>query len=124
MTHIYHITTRVAAHLASQSGEYRAESLASEGFIHCSQIFQVLDVANAFYIAQTGLVILVIETSLLKAPLKYEAPVHPRPLASAPATGDRFPHIYGPLNFDAVENVIDFPANADGRFDLPANLPS
>jgi uncharacterized protein (DUF952 family) len=122
MTHIYHITTRSAALLAGQSGEYRAESLAVEGFIHCSQLFQVLDVANAFYSDQTGLVILVIEPSRLKAELKFEAPAHPRPSTSAPASDNRFPHVYGPINFDAVESVIDFPANADGRFELPASL--
>jgi uncharacterized protein (DUF952 family) len=124
MTHIYHITTRSAVLEARRFNEYRAESLASEGFIHCSQVFQVLDVANAFYAGQTDLVILVIDPSRLKAQLKFEAPVHPRPSASAPAADNNFPHIYGPLNFDAVDNVVDFPLNSIGKFDLPAILRS
>jgi hypothetical protein len=33
-----------------------------------------------------------------------------------------FPHIYGPLNLDAVTEVMDFPCGPDGRFVLPAAL--
>jgi uncharacterized protein (DUF952 family) len=120
MSLIYHITSSSAAQAARQSGEYRAESLASEGFIHLSQIHQILGVANAFYTGQRDLVILVVDTSRLKAELKYEAPVHPVASASAPSADNRFPHIYGPLNFDAVLKVVDFPVGADGKFELPA----
>ena len=77
MTLIYHITTRNAALLARQTGEYRTESLDKDGFIHLSQIHQFLGVANAFYAGQKNLVILVVDTTRLKAELKYEAPVHP-----------------------------------------------
>jgi uncharacterized protein (DUF952 family) len=122
MTHIYHITSRAAALQARESGEYRTESLASQGFIHFSQIFQTLNVANAFYAGQTDLVILVVDVSRLKAELKFEAPVHPSSSASAPlpAAENLFPHLYGPLNFDAVIRLVDFPAGPDGRFELPA----
>lgn len=61
MNQIYHITTRDAALESRQTGEYRPESLATDGFIHFSQRYQVLDVANSFYRGQTNLVILVVE---------------------------------------------------------------
>ena len=130
MSLIYHITTRDAlvprsgALNACQTGEYRAESLAKDGFIHLSQLHQVLGVANAFYVGQKELVILVVDTSRLKAELKYEAPVHPTASArtAAPSADDRFPHLYGPLNFDAIVRVVDFPPLEDGKFVLPAEI--
>jgi uncharacterized protein (DUF952 family) len=122
MTLIYHITTRDASLLARQTGEYRTESLAKDGFIHLSQLHQVLGVANAFYSGQKDLVILVVDTSRLKAGVKYEAPVHPAVSASAPSADDRFPHLYGPLNFDAVVRVVDFPPLSDGKFEMPAEI--
>jgi uncharacterized protein (DUF952 family) len=119
VTHIYHITGGEAAAQARQSGEYRAESLESQGFIHFSQIHQVLGVANNFYTGQTGLVVLVVDTDRLKAPLKFEPPVHPgTPAVDVPADG-LFPHLYGPLNFDAVLRVVDLPAGPRGDFELP-----
>ena len=54
---IFHICSREVAAAARQSGEYRAPSLATEGFIHLSQAHQVSRVAQAFYTGQTDLVI-------------------------------------------------------------------
>jgi uncharacterized protein (DUF952 family) len=122
VTLIYHITTRDAAHLARLTGEYRADSLSEVGFIHLSQRHQVLGVANAFYLGQPDLVILVVDPARLQAELKYEAPAHPAASDSAPTAENRFPHLYGPLNFDAVVSVIDFPASADGKFAMPVEI--
>ena len=130
MSLIYHITSRSALQTASESGEYRSESLASQGFIHLSQLHQVLGVANAFYAGQKDLVILVVDPALLKAELKYEGPVHPvasgsevvseAVQAAAPTIDQSFPHLYGPLNFDAVVKIIDLALADDGSFKLPA----
>ena len=122
MSLIYHITSRSAARAARQSGEYRADSLASQGFIHFSQVHQLLGVANSFYINQEDLVILVVDSARLSAELKYEAPDHPAAAAArstVPSGDQRFPHLYGPLNFEAVVKVIDLPHAAGGKFDLP-----
>ena len=122
MSLIYHITSGEAAQAARQSGEYRAESLASQGFIHFSQLHQLLRVANAFYKGLSDQVILVVDPALLTSELKYEAPVHPSTAerSTAPSADQRFPHLYGPLNFEAVIKVVDLPAAADGSFILPA----
>ncbi len=115
---IFHITTRKAWEDARTKGEYIAESLASEGFIHCSTLAQVPPVADKFYKGQSGLVLLVIEPTLLSSTLKWEAPSGGTPPPGVPA-GDQFPHVYGPINLDAVVNVLDFVFDSTGKFTLP-----
>ena len=114
---ILHITSRKEWLAAQQSGAYRAPSLEKEGFIHCSTDKQILSVANAFYRGQKGLVLLVIDEARLRPEVRWEAP------AGMPADGisrsDRFPHIYGPLNTDAVISVLDFEPDSAGTFVLP-----
>jgi uncharacterized protein (DUF952 family) len=108
---IFHIALRHQWEAASQSGHYEADSLATEGFIHCSARHQILGVANRLFLGQRDLVLLRLEAGRLTAELRYE-----------PGGGDVFPHIYGPINTDAVVQVIDFPARPDGAFDLPPEL--
>jgi uncharacterized protein (DUF952 family) len=92
-------------------GAYRSPTLAADGFIHCSLPAQVLGVADSLFAGQTGLSLLCIDSDMLTSELRFEA-----------SGGERFPHIYGPLNIDAVSAVHDFPPNADGRFTLPPGL--
>ena len=110
MDTILHITRRVDWETAVTTPPYRADSLTTEGFIHCSTAAQVLGPANEFYRGQTDLVLLVIDSDKTKAEIVYE---------DCYETGQQFPHIYGPLNLDAVVKVVDFPPNADGSFSLP-----
>lgn len=116
---IYHITERPAWSEARERGDYRAESLETEGFIHCSTDSQVLPVAETFYKGQSGLLLLVIEPSLLASELKWEPPSGGTPPAGVP-DGDLFPHVYGPINLDAVVRVVDLEANSDGKYNLPS----
>ena len=111
---IYHITARTSWSAAQKSGAYSADSLASQGFIHCSKIDQILRVANAVYTNQRGLVILVIDMSRLKPEVRWEA--------GADKADELFPHIYGPLDLEAVVRVLDFEPGADGKFHLPVSL--
>jgi len=110
MDTILHITRRVDWETAVITPPYRSDSLATEGFIHCSTLAQVLEPANEFYRGQTGLILLVIDYSKVKSTIIYE---------DCYETGQQFPHIYGPLNVDAVVQVVDFPPNDDGSFSLP-----
>ena len=116
---IFHITTQMAWDDARNSGEYRAASLLTEGFIHCSTLAQVLPVANNYYKEQHGLIMLMIEDTLLSSDLKWEAPSGGTPPPGVPE-GDPFPHIYGPINLDAVVNVVELLSKPDGTFELPA----
>ena len=111
---IYHITSRTSWSAAPKSGVYSADSLTSQGFIHCSKIDQILRVANAYYSNQHGLVILEIDPAQLKPELRWEA--------GTDKADELFPHIYGPLNLEAVEHVLDFEPGADGKFHMPDSL--
>lgn len=115
---IYHITSRSAWNEARQRGDYRAESLKTEGFIHCSTQEQVLPVAENFYKGQSDMLLLVVEPALLSADLRWEPPAGGTPPPGV-GEGDLFPHIYGPINLDAVVKVFDLDANPDGQFSFP-----
>jgi len=118
---ILHITTRKAWIEATRAGQFAAPSLATEGFIHCSTVKQVVPVADKFYKGQTGLILLEIDPKRLKSELKWEAPAGGGPPAGVPE-GDAFPHIYGPVNLDAVVQVLDLETGQDGQFVLPTAL--
>jgi uncharacterized protein (DUF952 family) len=112
---IYHIAYAEDWAAARRAGEYtvstRGVSLAEQGFIHASTAGQVAGVANAFYAGESGLVVLVIDEERLAPALKYEP---------APGGDELFPHLYGPLNPDAVVDTVPFAPGAGGRFEFPA----
>jgi uncharacterized protein (DUF952 family)/uridine phosphorylase len=110
---IYHITTFTSWGKARKAGRYTASSLVDEGFIHCSTAGQVVSVANELYAGQSDLVLLVIDERRVRPEVRYE---------DCYATGQLFPHIYGPLNLAAVVGVLPFPAGKDGRFQPPPLL--
>ena len=93
---IYHVVNNTAWQKAMQQGFYEAASLAAEGFIHTSKAEQVAGVLNRYYKGQTDLLLLHIDESLLTSTLQYEL---------APSVNEEFPHIYGPLNIDAVVKI-------------------
>ena len=95
---IYHITTTDAWKFAKEVGYYEAESLVTEGFIHCSTAAQVAGTLKRFFAGQTNLVKLIINPSKLTNELKYEV---------APSLNIAFPHVYGVINLDAVIEVIN-----------------
>lgn len=110
---ILHITTRAQWDAAREAGAYQGDTLATEGFIHCSEPQQVLDVANAVFRGRGDLVLLCIDPARVSAQIRAEA---------APGTTARFPHIYGPLDLDAVTRALPFPPEPDGSFRLPREI--
>jgi uncharacterized protein (DUF952 family) len=109
---ILHITSRSHWQSAKNLGSYRSETLDTEGFIHCSTFAQVVGSANRFFKQQSNLVILVITVDRVTAEIRYEG-------ADA---NNLFPHIYGELNIDAVDRVIDLESGTDGVFVMPQEL--
>lgn len=110
---IYHILPQAIYAAQDTSQPFRADSLESEGFIHCTGAPDLLVwVANRHYRQADGtFVVLCIDEALVTAEVRWEA-----------SDGHIFPHIYGPLNWSAVEKVIDFPRSADGEFLVPTGL--
>lgn len=117
---ILHIIARDAWESARQSADIRAPSLETQGFIHFSTAAQAARVATKHYRGVEGLSLLVVDVQKLNAPLKWEPPDMPG--EGKPATGELFPHLYGPLNTDAVVDIVDFPPRSDGTFALPPIL--
>lgn len=96
--YIYHITTKSHWMKALENGNYRSDTLDTEGFTHCSTEEQVAGVLNRYYQGHTDLVKLKIERNRITVPVLFEL---------APSVNQEFPHIYGPLNLDAVVEIIE-----------------
>ncbi len=114
---IFHITNRKEWEEALRRGRYEAASLGREGFIHCSTREQTAGTANRFFCGQSDLVLLSIDPGRLTADLRYECPADPKDERSH----EQFPHVYGPINLDAVSGVSDFLCE-NGSFQVPAGL--
>jgi uncharacterized protein (DUF952 family) len=99
MENIYHIVS--AADWAQFEGKtvYFADSLATEGFVHCCTQSQVAGVLERFYAGQSNFLLLQINPTKLTSELRYEA------VSDSP---EAFPHIYGVINMEAIEIVESF----------------
>ena len=94
---IYHVTTIEDWNAAKQKGFYEHPSLKDEGFIHCSQDHQVAGVLERYFVGKTRLIKLVIDTDKLTSKFVFDW---------SPSLADTFPHVYGPINTDAVIDVV------------------
>ncbi|EDX86664.1 conserved hypothetical protein [Synechococcus sp. PCC 7335] len=92
---LFHIVESTNWAAAKERGMYEPDSLAAEGFIHLSKEQQVSGTVERFYKGRSDLVILEIDPKLLQASLCYD---------QVPGHGV-FPHLYGPLNLEAVVRV-------------------
>jgi uncharacterized protein (DUF952 family) len=110
---IFHITRKLDWDAATGIGSYAADSLHTEGFIHCSTNEQVIATANRLFRNRHDLVLLCIATDRIHAEIRHE---------NLEGGGNLFPHIYGAIALDAVIAVHDFVPRDDGYFDLPPTL--
>ena len=104
---IYHITDLQLWNQAHQEkGEYAPESLEKEGFIHASTAQQLALISTSdTFATEKAWVVLTIDPLKVNAAIKYE-PGKPLPGIDAEQLQYLlFPHIYGPLNLDAVVKV-------------------
>lgn len=115
MTFIYHIAVASDWRQARAVGEYtmstRDKTLAEQGFIHASTADQVTSVANLIYKGVADLLVLVIDPQRVRPEIRYE---------QVPGSDSPFPHIYGPLNADAVVEARPLLPGPNGEFSFDA----
>lgn len=99
MSLIYHITRSSDWEKGKASGSYYSASLKEEGFIHCSEQEQLDGVRSRYFSGAQDLVLLTIDTQKLTSQLIFEW---------SPSLEQTFPHIYGPINVDAVVSAGPF----------------
>jgi uncharacterized protein (DUF952 family) len=110
---IYHVSTPAEWADARTSGDYTSSSrdrtLAEEGFIHCSRADQLAGVLERYYVGAGPLLLLSVDPELLTPPWQEDEI----------APGVFFPHVYGPINLDAVVAVTPMDPAADGSYEVP-----
>jgi uncharacterized protein (DUF952 family) len=117
---VVHLTTARQWTDAQSAGFLRPDSLATEGFVHCSRVDQIAGVANCFYRGVHNLVLLVLPVASCVPELRWESPAHPDGSAAhGGESSDRFPHLYGPIDVAWVTAVRPFVADGDGLFTTP-----
>ncbi len=109
---LYHITTQGSWEKAKTEGIYTADSLSSEGFIHCSTATQVQATANRFFHGCRDLMLLQIDQNKVDSEVIYE---------NLEGGSELFPHVYGPLPLAAIREALVLTPVADGSFSI--NLP-
>lgn len=92
---IYHIVLPEVWKKFKGEKLYEADSLKTEGFIHCSFAEQLEAVLCRYYKDADKVLILEIETEKLTSKLVNE-----------PSTGGEiYPHIYGKINVEAINGI-------------------
>jgi uncharacterized protein (DUF952 family) len=95
MQTLYHVVSEESWSTFDGEPSYEADSLRSEGFIHLSEQHQVAGVLDRYYQNVPNLLLLHIDPARLTHDLRYEAGTN----------GEQFPHVYGPINKDAVVEI-------------------
>ena len=111
---IYHVVSS-AEWNAGPDRPYAPASLVKDGFVHCSpDEATTLKVVDAFYgSAPRPLLVLLLDEARLTAKCVWEA-ADPAPPPGV-AEGTLFPHVFGPLDREAVERVLVVRWDEEGR---------
>ena len=73
--------------------QYFGDTLKSQGFIHCCFPVQVEAVLKKWFPGRDDMIFLEIESNELSSPVKFE---------NLEGGEEKFPHIYGPINKEAI----------------------
>lgn len=108
----FHVVSQVYFDSTDPAQAYSPAAFSRDGFVHCTDDpLEMARVANEFYGAEPPPhVYLYIDKTRVTPPLRYDDPEH------------RYPHIYGPLNRDAIIAVRQARRDPTGRFLPPDAL--
>ncbi|AZN97860.1 DUF952 domain-containing protein [Mesorhizobium sp. M9A.F.Ca.ET.002.03.1.2] len=107
---IYKIVPEALWREAERNGRFIGAPVdAADGFIHFSSGDQARETAAKHFAGQTGLLLVAIDGAKLDDALKYEVS----------RGGALFPHLYGPLDLEAVVWVQPLPLGTDGLHQFP-----
>lgn len=111
---LFHIVAEKEWQNFSQSESYEGKTLKTDGFLHCCSFDQILHVANN-NLKNIGeqLLIICLNTEYLSSELKW---------VENPNNKMIFPHLYGPINSEAVINTIKFEKDESGNFFISDEL--
>ncbi|HSB67203.1 MAG TPA: peptide chain release factor N(5)-glutamine methyltransferase [Anaerolineales bacterium] len=102
---IVHLCTPLEWQNHREGEDFREPSLDQEGFIHCSQPEQILEVANRYYQGNLEMVVLWINPEKLLSKIRWEL-----------AGSSYYPHVYGPINPEAIEATTPLQIGRDGIY--------
>ena len=108
----YHGTPKKYYESLDSSKPYVPEPFEREGFIHTTEGREAVSITLTKYYKSSAepWVVLYIDQDLVTSPIRYDDPA------------EVFPHIYGPLNRDAIVAVRDIGRAPDGTFLKPDEL--
>lgn len=102
----YHLSPEPVWDAQKSQASYLPEAFEQDGFIHATNGLGKLKwVANEFYTGDARpYIVLVLDVSKLTSPVRYDD------------EAEEFPHIYGPLNTDAVIGCLPVERDDVGAF--------
>jgi uncharacterized protein (DUF952 family) len=107
MRETFHLVPEAAWRAADPAAAYEAASLASEGFIHCTDGVAALgETFDRYYAADPRpFLALTLDLDAFDVSWRYDVP------------GSPYPHIYGPIVRTAIVAVSRVERGSDGRFE-------
>lgn len=102
----YHLVPESVWAARGGAETYVPEAYEADGFIHLTNgLDELVKVANMFYKADDrAYVVLALDVNRIASDVRYDD------------TGEIYPHIYGPLNTDAVVDTFAVERDSDGTF--------
>ncbi|GAA4384214.1 DUF952 domain-containing protein [Hymenobacter koreensis] len=120
MNHTHAMLYRIAEpadwQQAQQTGFFASPDLKAEGFIHTSELYQVVETANRYYAGRADMLLLELDEKAVQAAgisVKREF---------VASRQQEFAHVFGPIPLTAIGRIFPLVPQANGGFTLPAEL--